>query len=70
MDFTNVRRININYGLAAILAFPGLKMLISEFYEVLVGVSLGVVPGILLISALFSLVRPGRNSETWEKREE
>jgi tellurite resistance protein TerC len=60
----------LNYGLAAILAFLGLKMLISEFYEVPVMASLGVVLGILLISALFSLFRPGRNSETWDKREE
>jgi tellurite resistance protein TerC len=72
----------LNYGLAAILAFLGLKMIFSELhkvqipwiaslgYEVPVGVSLGVVLGILLISALFSLFRPGRNSETWDKREE
>jgi len=60
----------LNYGLAAILAFLGLKMVFSELYEVPVVISLGVVLGILVISALASLFRPGRNSDTWDKREE
>jgi tellurite resistance protein TerC len=60
----------LNYGLAAILAFLGLKMIISEWVELPVTISFGVVLGILLIAALASLFRPGRNSDTWEKREE
>jgi len=60
----------LNYGLAAILAFLGLKMVFSELIEVPVVVSLGVVLGILVISALFSMFRLGRKTETWDKREE
>jgi len=69
----------LNYGLAAILAFLGLKMIIPDIintinpelhFEVPVEVSLGVVVGILVISALFSLFRRKTISETWEKREE
>jgi len=69
----------LNYGLAAILAFLGLKMIIPDIinkvnpdlnFEVPVEVSLGVVLGILVISALFSLLRRKTMSETWEKREE
>jgi len=47
----------LTYGLAAILAFLGLKMITSEFYEVPVMVSLGVVVGILIIAAVFSLIQ-------------
>jgi len=59
----------LNYGLAAILAFLGLKMIVSDFIEVPVIASLGVVLGILVISAVASLFR-GKTSATWEKREE
>jgi tellurite resistance protein TerC len=59
----------LNYGLAAILGFLGLKMIISEWVALPVTISLGVVLGILLIAALASLFRPGRASETWEQRE-
>jgi tellurite resistance protein TerC len=69
----------LNYGLAAILAFLGLKMIIPDIinavnpalhFEVPVEVSLGVVVGILVIAALASLFRRKTISETWEKREE
>ena len=68
----------LNYGLAAILAFLGLKMIVPDVintikpdlhFEVPVEASLGVVVGILVISALASIVR-GKTSATWEKREE
>ena len=52
----------INYGLAAILALLGVKMLGSGFFHVPVPVSLGAVVGILAISAVASLVwPPGKN---------
>ena len=69
----------LSYGLAAILAFLGLKMIVPDIinainpalnFEVPVEVSLGVVVGILVISALFSLFRRKTISETWEKRQE
>lgn len=45
----------LKYGLAAVLTFVGVKMVIVDFYKVPVGVSLGVVAGILTISVLASL---------------
>jgi tellurite resistance protein TerC len=46
----------LNYGLAAILVFIGVKMLIAEFFPIPVGVALAVVGGILLISVGASIV--------------
>lgn len=45
----------LKYGLAAVLTFVGVKMVIVEFYKIPVGVSLGVVASILTISILASL---------------
>jgi len=51
-----------NYGLAAILALLGIKMLGSGFFHVPVPISLGAVVGILALSAVASLVwPPGKN---------
>jgi tellurite resistance protein TerC len=47
-----------NYGLAAILALLGIKMMGSHFFHPPVVVSLGVVVGILLLAAVASLVWP------------
>jgi tellurite resistance protein TerC len=47
----------LNYGLATILAFLGVKMIISDFYKLSITISLGVVLGILIIAALLSLIR-------------
>jgi tellurite resistance protein TerC len=54
----------LHYGLSAILVFVGAKMLLSNFYEVPVGVALGVVAGILVISVIASIIRPAPQSET------
>lgn len=48
----------LNYGLAAILTFVGVKMIIDDFVHVPVPVSLLVIAAILLISILLSLVWP------------
>jgi tellurite resistance protein TerC len=47
----------LNYGLATILGFLGAKMMVSEFYEIPTLISLGVVLGILIVSAILSLMR-------------
>ncbi len=47
----------LNYGLSAILAFVGTKMLISDYYEVPIMVSLGVVAAILITSVSLSVIR-------------
>ncbi len=50
----------LGYGLAAILVFVGIKMLMTDFYKLPIAVALGVVAGILLISVVASLLRPRR----------
>jgi tellurite resistance protein TerC len=44
----------LRHGLAVILAFVGVKMLISEWVEIPVGLSLGIILLVLLISILIS----------------
>jgi tellurite resistance protein TerC len=48
----------LKYGLAIILTFVGVKMLIEAWYNIPIFVSLGVVVGVLGLSVLFSLLRP------------
>jgi len=48
----------LNIGLAVILAFVGVKMLISNFYEIPVSVALGVVVLTLTVSIIASLMFP------------
>ena len=44
------------YGLALVLMFIGVKMLIVDFYKIPVGVSLGVVAALIAAAMAFSLV--------------
>ena len=53
---------HLHYGLAVILGFVGLKMILSDFYKIPVTVSLGVIVGVLTLSIIASLV--------WPKKEE
>lgn len=50
----------LKYGLAIILAFIGVKMLINPFYHIPSPVSLMVVGGVLILSVVASLVFPIR----------
>ena len=45
----------LKFGLAAVLTFVGFKMIITDFYKIPIGVSLGVVAGILALSVIASL---------------
>lgn len=45
----------LNYGLAVILVFIGVKMCVVDFYKIPVLVSLGVVVGILALTMLLSI---------------
>jgi len=51
----------LKFGLAAVLTFIGVKMVITDLYHIPVGISLAVVAGILTISVLASLWK-ARNS--------
>ncbi len=53
----------LQVGLAIVLAFVGCKMLVSEFYKIPIGVSLGVVGAILATAVLASLAFPKREAE-------
>jgi tellurite resistance protein TerC len=54
----------LSYGLACVLIFVGVKMLIVEFYKIPVFISLGVVGLILLTSVLLSwFMKPKDESE-------
>lgn len=44
----------LKYGLAAILAFIGIKMLIVDLYHIPIAISLGVVAGILALTLLLN----------------
>jgi tellurite resistance protein TerC len=55
----------LKYGLAAVLMFIGVKMLLLDVYKIPVGIALGIVGLILLASVAASLVvsrRPGREA--------
>jgi tellurite resistance protein TerC len=52
----------LRFGLAAVLAFVGAKMLLSGRYPIPIGVSLGVIAGLLATSVVASLLFPKRPS--------
>jgi tellurite resistance protein TerC len=53
----------LKYGLAIILAFIGVKMVISPFYHIDSALSLAVVGGILIISVIVSLMSKEEKKE-------
>ena len=48
----------LNYGLAAILVFVGIKMLVSDFYRVPTVFALGFIAAALTLSVIFSFIKP------------
>jgi len=53
----------LHYGLAVILTFIGLKMLLSNYYPLPTHVALAVVGGVLTLSVVASLVFPNKEKE-------
>ncbi|MBL8514327.1 MAG: TerC family protein [Betaproteobacteria bacterium] len=53
----------LSYGLAIVLMFVGVKMLIVEFYKIPVFLSLGIVAAILAAAVVASLKIPKRDSD-------
>lgn len=51
------------YGLAFILSFIGVKMIISPWYEIPSPISLGIVVGVLIISVIVSLMFPEKEKK-------
>jgi tellurite resistance protein TerC len=52
----------LHYGLAAILVFVGIKMLISDFYMFDPFVSLGIIAVILTVSIVLSILKPSKEN--------
>src|SRR5271166_686120 len=50
----------LHYGLSLILIFIGVKMLASNYFEIPIGVALGVVAGVLAVSVGLSVMFPKR----------
>ncbi|REC75010.1 hypothetical protein DRF60_16655 [Chryseobacterium elymi] len=58
------------YGLAIILSFIGIKMLIAPWIHIPSPVSLGIVGGVLVLSVLISIMFPEKENEEKEKLED
>jgi tellurite resistance protein TerC len=56
----------LHYGLAIILVFVGIKMVLADFYKIPVEIALGVVAIILFLSVMASRLWP-RKREAEEK---
>jgi tellurite resistance protein TerC len=48
----------LKYGLAIVLLFVGVKMIVAEWYKVPIGASLGVIAGVLTLSVIASVIWP------------
>lgn len=55
------------YGLAIILAFIGVKMLIAPWFHISSPISLGIVGGVLVISVLLSIMFPDKKEDEKEQ---
>ncbi len=54
----------LHYGLAVVLMFIGVKMLVSHYFKIPIVVALGVVLGVLMLSVVLSLLFPKREPKT------
>jgi len=52
---------HLKYGLAVILSFIGVKMVLADIFPIHIGVALGVVAGVLAISMLTSIIWPSKS---------
>ena len=52
----------LHYGLSAILVFVGMKMLLGSVYKIPVGLALGVIAMILLVSVVTSIARSRKSA--------
>jgi tellurite resistance protein TerC len=53
----------LSHGLSLVLIFIGLKMLLADFIHIPIGVSLGIVMGVLALAVIASLVRTQREKK-------
>lgn len=60
----------LHYGLAIILSFIGVKMLINPFFHIPSPISLAIVGGVLIISVITSLIWPIEDKESTTAQED
>jgi tellurite resistance protein TerC len=53
----------LQYGLAVILGFVGIKMLITDFYKINIGASLAVIASVITLSIIASLAWPKKEPQ-------
>ncbi len=53
---------HLHYGLSIILGFVGVKMVLSDIFKIPIGVSLGVIAGVLALSVIASLLWPKKEN--------
>lgn len=53
----------LSYGLAAVLSFVGVKMLIADWFAIPTVIALAVVGATLLVAVMFSLLFPAQSSD-------
>jgi len=54
---------HLHYGLAIILSFVGVKMLVGDFFPIPIGISLVVISSILVVTILTSIIWPDNSSK-------
>ncbi len=60
----------LKLGLAIILAFVGLKMVLSDIYHVPIGIALGVIAGVLTLSVVASIIWPKKDDDLIKREEQ
>lgn len=58
---------HLHYGLSIVLAFVGVKMLISGFWKMPVAIALGAIAGILALAVIASIIWPEEKVLTGDK---
>jgi tellurite resistance protein TerC len=53
----------LHYGLSIILVFVGVKMIVSHWFKIPIGIALGVVAGVLALSVVASLLWPEKKKD-------
>jgi len=59
----------LNVGLAIVLSFVGVKMLIVDLYKIPTGLALAVVGGLLVITVVLSMLLPEKGEHSHESDE-
>lgn len=60
----------LKYGLAIVLSFVGVKMVLTDIYKIPIGISLAIIAGVLTISVVASLIWPAKEQTTNETHQE